>query len=74
MGRTQLQDAVPMTLGQEFAAFGHTLAEDVARLEEAQALIREINMAPPPSARGSTRRRATPRRCGATSPPSRGWS
>ena len=44
MGRTQLQDAVPMTLGQEFRAFGHTLAEDVDRLGEAQALIREINM------------------------------
>jgi len=44
MGRTQLQDAVPMTLGQEFAAFGHTIAEDIDRLGEAQALIREINM------------------------------
>ena len=44
MGRTQLQDAVPMTLGQEFRAFGNTLAEDVDRLEEARALIREINM------------------------------
>ena len=44
MGRTQLQDAVPMTLGQEFAAFGHTIQEDVDRLSEAQALIREINM------------------------------
>ncbi len=44
MGRTQLQDAVPMTLGQEFTAFGHTIAEDVDRLGEAQALIREINM------------------------------
>jgi len=44
MGRTQLQDAVPMTLGQEFTAFGHTLLEDVERLGEAQALIREINM------------------------------
>ncbi len=43
MGRTQLQDAVPMTLGQEFAAFAHTLQEDVDRLGEAQALIREIN-------------------------------
>ena len=29
MGRTQLQDAVPMTLGQEFTAFGHTILEDV---------------------------------------------
>jgi aspartate ammonia-lyase len=44
MGRTQLQDAVPMTLGQEFTAFGHTISEDVDRLGEAQALIREINM------------------------------
>jgi aspartate ammonia-lyase len=44
MGRTQLQDAVPMTLGQEFRAFGHTMLEDVERLGEAQALIREINM------------------------------
>jgi aspartate ammonia-lyase len=44
MGRTQLQDAVPMTLGQEFAAFGHTMLEDVDRLTEALSLIREINM------------------------------
>ena len=44
MGRTQMQDAVPMTLGQEFAAFGHTMLEDVDRLDEAQALIRETNM------------------------------
>jgi aspartate ammonia-lyase len=44
MGRTQLQDAVPMTLGQEFTAFAHTMLEDVERLTEAQALIREINM------------------------------
>ncbi len=44
MGRTQLQDAVPMTLGREFAAFGHTILEDVDRLGESQMLIREINM------------------------------
>jgi aspartate ammonia-lyase len=44
MGRTQLQDAVPMTLGQEFTAFGHTILEDVERLSEVQGLIREINM------------------------------
>ena len=44
MGRTQLQDAVPMTLGQEFTAFAHTMLEDVDRLSEAQNLIREINM------------------------------
>jgi aspartate ammonia-lyase len=44
MGRTQMQDAVPMTLGQEFMAFAHTLQEDVDRLAEAQLLIREINL------------------------------
>ena len=44
MGRTQLQDAVPMTLGQEFRAFGHTILEDVERLGEVQKLISEINM------------------------------
>ena len=44
MGRTQLQDAVPMTLGREFKAWGHTLMEDVDRLGEAQALMREMNM------------------------------
>jgi len=44
MGRTQMQDAVPMTLGQEFMAFCNTLREDVDRLAEAQSLIREINL------------------------------
>jgi len=44
MGRTQLQDAVPMTLGQEFNAFATTIGEDVLRMREAQALITEINM------------------------------
>ncbi|MFI9724182.1 aspartate ammonia-lyase [Streptomyces sp. NPDC052396] len=44
MGRTQLQDAVPMTLGQEFAAYAVMLAEDRARLDEACALLREINL------------------------------
>ena len=44
MGRTQLQDAVPMTLGQEFSAYAVTLGEDEERLKEAAMLIREINM------------------------------
>jgi len=44
MGRTQLQDAVPMTLGQEFSAWGVMIGEDVQRLDEAQALVHEINM------------------------------
>lgn len=44
MGRTQLQDAVPMTLGREFQAFATTIGEDVQRMLEAQSLITEINM------------------------------
>jgi aspartate ammonia-lyase len=44
MGRTQLQDAVPMTLGQEFDAYAVTIGEDIQRVMETQSLIREINM------------------------------
>ncbi len=44
MGRTQLQDAVPMTLGQEFGAWATMVTEDIQRVSEAQSLIREINM------------------------------
>ncbi|MBN2149240.1 MAG: aspartate ammonia-lyase [Anaerolineales bacterium] len=44
MGRTQLQDAVPMTLGQEFQAYAIMVREDIQRVCEAQLLIREINM------------------------------
>jgi len=44
IGRTQLQDAVPMTLGQEFSAYSVMLAEDIQRLRETTSLIREINM------------------------------
>lgn len=44
MGRTQLQDAVPMTLGQEFSTYAVMLEEDQQRLREAALLIREINL------------------------------
>ena len=44
VGRTQLQDAVPMTLGQEFSTFAVMLGEDQQRLAEAGALIEEINL------------------------------
>ncbi|ASW09883.1 aspartate ammonia-lyase [Rhizobium sp. 11515TR] len=44
LGRTQLQDAVPMTLGQEFMAFAVTLREDIQRLEDAAALLQEVNL------------------------------
>ncbi len=44
MGRTQLQDAVPMTLGQSFAAWATTLEEEVERLEQNAALFLEVNL------------------------------
>ncbi|MFE5794979.1 aspartate ammonia-lyase [Streptomyces sp. NPDC056503] len=44
MGRTQLQDAVPMTLGQEFSTYAVMLEEDRARLSEAIELLHEINL------------------------------
>jgi aspartate ammonia-lyase len=44
LGRTQLQDAVPMTLGQEFGAFAVTIREDMQRLDEASRLLHEVNL------------------------------
>lgn len=44
MGRTQLQDAVPMTLGQEFAAFGVLLAEETRNLIRTADLLLEVNL------------------------------
>ncbi len=44
MGRTQLQDAVPMTLGQEFSTYAVMVAEDAERLLEAACLVTEINL------------------------------
>lgn len=44
MGRTQLQDAVPMTLGREFKTFAVMLGEDIQRVSEARSLILEINL------------------------------
>jgi len=44
MGRTQLQDAVPMTLGQEFEAFAYTLKKEIPYLQEHSFQFLEINM------------------------------
>ena len=44
IGRTQMQDAVPMTLGQEFSTYAVMLEEDQQRLREAALLIQEINL------------------------------
>ena len=44
IGRTQLQDAVPMTVGQEFGAWRSTLAEELARMADARKLLCEVNL------------------------------
>jgi len=44
MGRTHLQDAVPMSLGQEFHGWGTTIGEEVARIAEARQLLHEVNL------------------------------
>jgi aspartate ammonia-lyase len=44
MGRTQLQDAVPMTMGQEFGAYATTLGEDIERIAGMYDLLREVNL------------------------------
>ena len=44
MGRTQLQDAVPMTLGQEFTAFGSNLGEEQRTISTAANALLEINL------------------------------
>ena len=44
MGRTQLQDAVPMTLGQEFDAFAESLSGEIFALERIETVLHEVNM------------------------------
>lgn len=44
VGRTQLQDAVPMTLGMEFAAFAVTVEEDIERINQLSELLKEVNL------------------------------
>ncbi|WP_348548426.1 aspartate ammonia-lyase [Psychrobacter sp. KFRI-CH2-11] len=44
MGRTHLQDAVPMTAGQEFNAFATMIKKEMQRIESTRALFHEINM------------------------------
>jgi aspartate ammonia-lyase len=44
MGRTHLQDAVPMSLGQEFHGWGTTIADEMQRIEEVREHLREVNL------------------------------
>jgi aspartate ammonia-lyase len=60
VGRTQMQDAVPMTLGQEFMAYAVMIGEDERRLAEACRLIEEVNLG---GTAIGTRLNAPPRYC-----------
>src|SRR5665647_3496528 len=44
MGRTQLQDAIPMTLGQEFKVYGVLMREEIRQLDRAAELLLEVNL------------------------------
>lgn len=44
LGRTQMQDAVPMSAGDEFDAFAETLSEDIARIQDIKVLFLEVNL------------------------------
>ncbi|PLX17652.1 MAG: aspartate ammonia-lyase [Candidatus Muiribacterium halophilum] len=43
-GRTQLQEAVPITLGQEFSAFGQAVARDRWRVYKSEERLRQVNL------------------------------
>lgn len=60
VGRTQLQDAVPMTLGQEFHGFATTVGEDIMRLRDTLPLLGELNLGATAIGTGIT---ADPRYC-----------
>lgn len=44
MGRTHLQDAVPMSLGQEFNGWGTTMSEEIQRIAEVRQLLQGVNL------------------------------
>ena len=44
MGRTQMQDAVPIRLGQEFQAYAHAVSRDINRIDKAMDEMRSLNM------------------------------
>jgi aspartate ammonia-lyase len=63
MGRTQLQDAVPMTLGQEFGAFAASLRDEVATLGRVAGVLCEVNMGATAIGTGLNAPRGYAKRC-----------
>ena len=61
MGRTEMQDAVPMTVGQEFHAFAASLEDEIRYCVMRKNICTQSTWAQRPSARDSTRPRVMPR-------------
>ena len=55
MGRTQLQDAVPIRLGQEFASYAAAVGRDIRRMETAAGEMRTVNLDPFAAVSGSVK-------------------
>lgn len=65
MGRTQLQDAVPMTLGQEFRAWARSIADEIAALRTVERVLCEVNMGGTAIGTGLNAPRGYARKCAA---------
>jgi len=63
MGRTEMQDAVPMTLGQEFTAFGVGIETEMATLRELEAGLYSVNMGGTAIGTGLNAHKRFPKRC-----------
>jgi aspartate ammonia-lyase len=65
MGRTELQDAVPMTVGQEMHAFAASLESEIAGLREAEKSLYPVNMGATAIGTGINVPKGYPERCAA---------
>lgn len=65
MGRTELQDAVPMTVGQEFHAFGYSLDNEIALLHDSEKYLYAVNMGATAIGTGLNVPKGYPEKCAA---------
>lgn len=65
MGRTEMQDAVPMTVGQEFHAFATSLESEIGLLREAEKHLYAVNMGATAIGTGINVPKGYPERCAA---------
>jgi aspartate ammonia-lyase len=65
MGRTELQDAVPMTVGQEFHAFASALEGEIQLLRDSEKYLYAVNMGATAIGTGINVPKGYPKRCAA---------